>query len=70
MPVTDRPLSRHEIAQVLHGIHDAPNIPPAITSTALSATVNGLALWCNLEDVERARASVSDVHADLRRFLS
>jgi len=71
MPGMDRPLNRHEIAHVLRGIHDAPpGIPSTITSTALSATVNGLALWCDQDDVERARAQVVRANApDLRSFI-
>lgn len=68
MAQPDRPLNDSEIAQILSGIASAP-CPPSVTHLALSATVNGLALWCDTDQVERAHANITP-RADLSRFIS
>lgn len=71
MPGMDRPLTRTEIAHVLHGIHDTPTVPSSITATALSATTASLELWCNLDDVELAKAQLftASGHATLKQYI-
>lgn len=66
----ERSLTRNQIASILSAMADTPpTVPAHVRQLAMTATIDGLSLWCDVEDVLSASAKFQPA-LDLRAFVS